>query len=59
MTVIRDRLYPRWIAVAGLVSSLFLAFWVPAHIWLVGLALIGAGLMWHWFAARLWAQKEV
>lgn len=54
-----DRLYPRWIAVAGLVSSLFLAFWVPAHIWLAGLALIGAGLVWHWLAARLRAKQEV
>lgn len=40
-------------------SSLFLAFRVLANIWLAGLALIAMGLVWRWFAARLWAQKEV
>lgn len=50
------RLFPRWIAVAGLISCLFLAFWVDPRVWLTGLALIGAGLVWRrlslrWFAA--------
>jgi APA family basic amino acid/polyamine antiporter len=52
----RDRLYPKWIAIAGLLSCLFLAFWVEAAIWQIGLALIVAGLIWHkvrqaWFNA--------
>jgi basic amino acid/polyamine antiporter, APA family len=43
----RDRLYPKWIAIAGLLSCLFLAFWVESAIWQIGLALIVAGLIWH------------
>ncbi len=42
----RDRLYPRWIAWIGLAACLFLAFWVEAQIWLVGLGLILVGLVW-------------
>lgn len=49
-----NRLYPRWIAVAGLSASLFLAFWVPPAIWLVGLALILAGLVWHMVVPHFW-----
>jgi APA family basic amino acid/polyamine antiporter len=41
-----DRLYPRWLSYCGLIACGFLAFWVEWHIWLVGLALIGAGLLW-------------
>jgi len=47
-----DRLYPRWISGLGLVACLFLAFWVEWQIWLVGLALIGVGLIWHIVAQR-------
>lgn len=43
-----ERLYPRTISVMGLVSCLFLAFWVTPVIWMVGLGLIGVGLAWHW-----------
>jgi APA family basic amino acid/polyamine antiporter len=53
----KDRLFPRWIAVAGLIACLFLAFWVPVHIWLAGLALISAGLLWHKLAARFWRRR--
>ncbi|ARV62531.1 amino acid permease [Nostocales cyanobacterium HT-58-2] len=42
-----ERLYPRWLAWAGLASCGFLAFWVEQQIWLVGLALIVAGLIWR------------
>jgi APA family basic amino acid/polyamine antiporter len=52
-----DRLYPRWIAVAGLIACLFLAFWVPVGIWVAGLALIAAGLAWHKIVARLWTKR--
>jgi len=41
------RLYPRAWAVAGLGSCLFLAFWVQPAVWLGGLGLIGAGILWH------------
>lgn len=43
------RLYPNFIALTGLVSCLFLAFWVPFGIWVSGLLLLGFGLLWHLF----------
>lgn len=42
-----DRRFPRWIAYAGLLACLFLAFWVEPVVWLVGLGLLAVG-----FAAR-------
>ncbi len=42
-----ERLYPVWVGWIGLVSCLFLAFWVESAIWQVGLGLIVAGLIWH------------
>ncbi|MCC5627439.1 APC family permease [Nostoc sphaeroides CHAB 2801] len=42
-----ERLYPVWVGWLGLVSCLFLAFWVESAIWQVGLGLIVAGLIWH------------
>ncbi len=42
-----QRLFPAWIAWAGLAACLFLAFWVEPHVWLAGLGLIAAGLVWH------------
>jgi APA family basic amino acid/polyamine antiporter len=47
-----ERLYPRWVAVCGLVSCLCLAFWVEPAIWYAGLAMIGVGLLWHVAARR-------
>lgn len=52
------RLYPRWIAVAGLIACLFLAFWVPVKIWGAGLGLIALGLAWRQFAQRVWAKER-
>jgi basic amino acid/polyamine antiporter, APA family len=48
-----ERLYPQWLAWVGLGSCLFLAFWVERQIWLTGLALIIAGLMWRAIVQRL------
>lgn len=45
-----ERIFPRWIAWAGLAACLFLAFWVDAGIWLLGLVLIIVGLIWQQFA---------
>jgi APA family basic amino acid/polyamine antiporter len=42
-----ERLYPQWIGWLGLLSCLFLAFWVESSIWQVGLGLVVAGLIWH------------
>jgi basic amino acid/polyamine antiporter, APA family len=51
-----ERLYPQWLAWVGLASCLFLAFWVETQIWLTGLALIVAGLIWR-AIVRLLARK--
>ncbi|GAB1537714.1 APC family permease [Scytonema sp. NUACC21] len=48
-----ERLYPKWLALAGLAACLFLAFWVEPFIWQVGVALIIAGLIWHAAAQKL------
>ncbi|MBI1302063.1 MAG: amino acid permease [Alphaproteobacteria bacterium] len=42
-----ERLYPRAFSWGGLISCLFLSFWVEWHIWLAGLGLIAGGLAWH------------
>ncbi|TVQ92373.1 MAG: amino acid permease [Chromatiaceae bacterium] len=52
----QQRLYPRWIAAVGLLSCLFLAFWVEPRIWVMGLALLAAGLAWHGLARR-WQRR--
>lgn len=41
-----ERLYPKWIAVIGLLACFFLAFWVEQKIWLIGLGLIIMGILW-------------
>ncbi len=48
------RLFSPLIAWVGLLSCLFLAFWVETSIWLSGVGLIGIGLVWHMIARRLW-----
>jgi APA family basic amino acid/polyamine antiporter len=53
-----DRLYPRAIAWAGLAACAFLAFWVPLQIWAIGLALIAAGLVWHFAVGRFWRKAR-
>ena len=50
-----QRLYPRWIAMAGLASCLGLAFFVEPVVWLIGLGLALPGALW-WVAAR-WLQS--
>lgn len=42
-----ERLYPRWIAWIGLAACLSLAFSVEWRVWLAGLSLLAAGLIWH------------
>ncbi|MCB9892831.1 MAG: APC family permease [Planctomycetes bacterium] len=51
-----QRRYPRALAVAGLLSCLFLAFWVEWQVWAIGLGLIVLGLLWHALARR--ASKQ-
>jgi len=47
------RRYPRWVAVAGLISCLALVFWLDRGVLAVGLGLVAAGLLWHLAAQRL------
>ncbi len=47
-----ERLFPRWVSVAGLAACVFLAFWVEVDIWLIGLGLLALGLLWHAVARR-------
>jgi len=53
-----QRLFPRWVAMAGLAACLFLAFWVPVAIWATGLGLIGLGLVWKAVMPGLWRSPE-
>ena len=46
-------LYSPVVPSVGLCSCLFLAFWVDAHIWMLALALIAVGLVWHKIARSL------
>lgn len=52
-----ERLYPRWVAVLGLLACLVLAFWVESMVWLIGLGLLGAGLVWHAIARAASRQQ--
>jgi APA family basic amino acid/polyamine antiporter len=47
-----QRRYPRWVAGAGLLCCVGLAFWVDTAIWVAGLALIAGGFCWHLLARR-------
>ncbi|MEX0936940.1 MAG: APC family permease [Pirellulales bacterium] len=53
----RERLYPRFIPWVGLVSCVFLAFWVESKIWITGLGLIVVGLLWQVAAQRLFQSN--
>ena len=48
-----QRLYGRWLAWAGLVACLFLAFWVEWKVWAAGLGLLLVGIVWQAVASRL------
>lgn len=49
----QERLYPKWVALLGLLACLLLAFWVDALVWLIGLGLLAAGLGWHAIARSM------
>jgi basic amino acid/polyamine antiporter, APA family len=51
------RLYPRAIAWCGLLACLSLAFFVEREIWMAGIGLIAAGLIWHATAQYLTRQR--
>lgn len=47
-----DRMFPRWVAAAGLAACLGLAFWVDPAVWLAGLGIVAIGAGWHEIARR-------
>lgn len=47
-----QRIFPIWTAWVGLIACLTLAFWVPRSIWIFGVGLIMAGLVWNQIAQR-------
>lgn len=47
-----DRLYPPLVPWAGLCGCLGLAFWVEPRVWISGLAVLLAGLVWHRWRRR-------
>ena len=47
-----ERLYSRWWTWVGLIACLSLAFAVEWHVWATGMALLGAGLLWHTLRGR-------
>ncbi|MDX1838550.1 amino acid permease [Legionella taurinensis] len=51
-----ERLYHPVFAVGGLLACLFLAFWIPLSLWMMGLGLLIGGLVWH-FINRLVRQS--
>lgn len=53
-----ERLFPRWISIAGLAACLFLAFWVEVQVWLIGLGLIASGLAWQMIAQHFASSAE-
>ena len=54
----QERLYSRMISWVGLIACLFLAFWVETAIWLSGLGLLAAGLIWHFTASQFKRRTE-
>jgi basic amino acid/polyamine antiporter, APA family len=52
------RIYPQTVPALGLFGCLFLAFWIDPAIWISGLVLLGAGLIWHTIALRISVSDE-
>ncbi len=48
-----QRLFPRGVAMAGLLACLFLAFWVEPGIWISGSLILAAGFVGRWLMRRL------
>jgi basic amino acid/polyamine antiporter, APA family len=48
----KDRLFPGWVPVLGLISCMILAFTLPIEIILSGFGLLGLGFVWRWLYRR-------
>jgi APA family basic amino acid/polyamine antiporter len=55
----KARLYPQWIAWVGLMACVFLAFWVDWQIWVMGVGLLLAGLVWHLAVQRFTNSRKI
>ena len=55
----KERLFPRAVSWAGLGACLFLAFWVNVEVWVIGLIVLGAGLVWQIIARRMFGAPKV
>ena len=49
-----QRLYPVFVPWVGLGGCLFLACFLPAHIWVAGLGFLAVGHIWHIIAQKIW-----
>lgn len=47
-----QRLYPRWVAWAGMIGCLGLAWWVEPRVWIAGLATLLIGFVLRWLSHR-------
>ena len=54
----KGRLFPAWVSVMGLLSCVLLAFFIEPRIWLIGLALLGSGVLWHVFMKPLFGSAS-
>ena len=54
-----QRLYPAFISWGGLGGCLFLACFLPAHIWVAGLGLLAVGHVWHMIAQKIWPEASL
>ncbi len=52
-----ERLFPRWVAIAGLVACFSLTFFVSWRIYLIVAVLLVVGLAWKWFMNRTFATQ--
>lgn len=51
-----ERLFPRALSWAGLGACLFLAFWVEVEVWVIGVIILGAGLIWQRLARSIFGS---
>ncbi|WP_041429044.1 MULTISPECIES: hypothetical protein [unclassified Thermosynechococcus] len=49
---LKERQFPRWLAVVGLLGCLGLVFWVEVQVGVAGCDLMLLGLAWHYWMRR-------
>ncbi len=53
-----SRLFPRWLAIAGLVSCSFLVIFIDLQIWAAGIVVLLVGFVWHRVALTRRSKPE-